>query len=263
MPDGGRPRGSALVLLGVGPPRRVRSPNAWKPDQYSNPDEPAAPTTRRPGPSCGSRPTVGSRTSSPGVGTGGTISGTGRYLKEVSDGRVRIIGADPVGSVYSGGTGRPYLVEGVGEDFWPTTYDRDVVRRDRRRQSDGDSFRDDASPGARGGAARGRLLRDGRAGRGARRRVAGAGAPSTSWSCCCPTAAAATSRRSSTTSGWPTTASCTRPGERTVGEVLRSKDRRHCRSSCTPTRPRRCATRSTSSASTPYRSCRSSGPSRR
>jgi len=50
----------------------------------------------------------------------------GRYLKEVSDGRVRVIGADPEGSVYSGGSGRPYLVEGVGEDFWPTTYDRDI-----------------------------------------------------------------------------------------------------------------------------------------
>ena len=67
-----------------------------------------------------------------GVGTGGTISGTGRYLKEASDGRVQVVGADPEGSVYSGGTGRPYLVEGVGEDFWPTTYDRDRLRRDRR-----------------------------------------------------------------------------------------------------------------------------------
>jgi cystathionine beta-synthase len=62
-----------------------------------------------------------------GVGTGGTISGVGKYLKEVSDGRVRVIGADPEGSVYSGGTGRPYLVEGVGEDFWPTAYDRTVA----------------------------------------------------------------------------------------------------------------------------------------
>jgi cystathionine beta-synthase len=61
-----------------------------------------------------------------GVGTGGTISGTGRYLKEVSDGAVRVIGADPEGSVYSGGTGRPYLVEGVGEDFWPQTFDREI-----------------------------------------------------------------------------------------------------------------------------------------
>ncbi len=62
-----------------------------------------------------------------GVGTGGTISGTGRYLKDVSDGRVQVIGADPEGSVYSGGSGRPYLVEGVGEDFWPTAYDRDIA----------------------------------------------------------------------------------------------------------------------------------------
>jgi cystathionine beta-synthase len=62
-----------------------------------------------------------------GIGTGGTISGTGRYLKRVSDGRVRVVGADPEGSVYSGGSGRPYLVEGVGEDIWPATYDKSVV----------------------------------------------------------------------------------------------------------------------------------------
>lgn len=62
-----------------------------------------------------------------GAGTGGTISGTGRYLKEVSDGAVKVIGADPLGSIYSGGTGRPYLVEGVGEDMWPGTYHPDVI----------------------------------------------------------------------------------------------------------------------------------------
>ena len=61
-----------------------------------------------------------------GIGTGGTISGTGRYLKEVSGGRVQVIGADPEGSVYSGGSGRPYLVEGVGEDIWPETYDKSI-----------------------------------------------------------------------------------------------------------------------------------------
>jgi cystathionine beta-synthase len=61
-----------------------------------------------------------------GIGTGGTITGTGRYLKEVSGGAVRVIGADPEGSVYSGGSGRPYLVEGVGEDIWPATYDPSV-----------------------------------------------------------------------------------------------------------------------------------------
>ena len=74
-----------------------------------------------------------------GIGTGGTISGAGRYLKEVSDGRVRVVGADPEGSVYSGGKGRPYLVEGVGEDFWPTTYDRDICD-EIIAISDADSF---------------------------------------------------------------------------------------------------------------------------
>jgi cystathionine beta-synthase len=44
----------------------------------------------------------------------------------VSGGRVQVIGADPEGSVYSGGSGRPYLVEGVGEDFWPTTFDPSI-----------------------------------------------------------------------------------------------------------------------------------------
>ena len=65
-----------------------------------------------------------------GAGTGGTITGTGRYLKQVSadrdSGPVRVIGADPEGSVYSGGTGRPYFVEGVGEDMWPDNYDPSV-----------------------------------------------------------------------------------------------------------------------------------------
>jgi cystathionine beta-synthase len=60
-------------------------------------------------------------------------------LKDVSDGRVQVIGADPEGSVYSGGTGRPYLVEGVGEDFWPDAYDRTVCD-EIVAVSDGDSF---------------------------------------------------------------------------------------------------------------------------
>jgi cystathionine beta-synthase len=100
-------------------------PGAWKPDQYSNPGNPLShyETT---GPEVWAQ-TEGRITHFvAGVGTGGTISGVGRYLKEVSRGRVKVIGADPEGSVYSGGSGRPYLVEGVGEDFWPTTYDREV-----------------------------------------------------------------------------------------------------------------------------------------
>jgi cystathionine beta-synthase len=100
-------------------------PGAWKPDQYANPHNPRShyETT---GPEIWAQ-TEGRVTHFvAGIGTGGTITGTGRYLKEVSGGRVQIIGADPEGSVYSGGTGRPYLVEGVGEDIWPETYDRDI-----------------------------------------------------------------------------------------------------------------------------------------
>lgn len=95
---------------------------AWKPDQYSNPANPLShyETT---GPEIwrDTEETVTHFVA--GVGTGGTIGGAGKYLKEVSDGKVQVIGADPEGSVYSGGTGRPYLVEGVGEDFWPATFD--------------------------------------------------------------------------------------------------------------------------------------------
>jgi cystathionine beta-synthase len=113
-------------------------PGGWKPDQYSNPANPQShyETT---GPELWEQ-TEGTVTHFvAGMGTGGTISGTGRYLKEVSDGRVQVIGADPQGSVYSGGTGRPYLVEGVGEDFWPANYDPSVCDR-IVAVSDGDSF---------------------------------------------------------------------------------------------------------------------------
>jgi cystathionine beta-synthase len=101
---------------------------AWKPDQYSNPNNPRS-HYEETGPEIWHQ-TEGRITHFvAGVGTGGTISGAGRYLKEVSEGAVQVIGADPEGSVYSGGTGRPYLVEGVGEDFWPTTYDREIADR--------------------------------------------------------------------------------------------------------------------------------------
>jgi len=111
---------------------------AWKPDQYSNPNGPAShyETT---GPEIWAD-TDGTVTHFvAGVGTGGTITGAGRYLKEVSGGRVQVVGADPEGSVYSGGTGRPYLVEGVGEDFWPAAYDPAVADR-IVAVSDADSF---------------------------------------------------------------------------------------------------------------------------
>jgi cystathionine beta-synthase len=115
---------------------------AWKPDQYSNPNGPAShyETT---GPEIWAD-TDGTVTHFvAGVGTGGTITGAGRYLKDVSRGRpegpVRVVGADPEGSVYSGGSGRPYLVEGVGEDFWPAAYDPSVPDQ-IIAVSDADSF---------------------------------------------------------------------------------------------------------------------------
>ena len=112
-------------------------PGAWKPDQYSNPNNPRShyETT---GPEIWEQ-TEGKITHFvTGMGTGGTISGVGRYLKEQNP-DVQVVGADPAGSVYSGGTGRPYLVEGVGEDFWPETYDRTIADR-VIEVSDGDSF---------------------------------------------------------------------------------------------------------------------------
>ena len=117
--------------------RLSKEPGAWKPDQYSNPNNPRShyETT---GPEIW-RQTAGRITHFVcGMGTGGTISGVGRYLKEQNP-SVQVIGADPAGSVYSGGSGRPYLVEGVGEDFWPETYDRSVADR-VIEVSDADSF---------------------------------------------------------------------------------------------------------------------------
>lgn len=103
------------------------TPNSFRPNQYANPSNPQAhfDTT---GPEIW-RQTDGKITHFvAGAGTGGTLSGVGRYLKSQNP-NVQIVAADPEGSVYSGGSGRPYLVEGVGEDFWPTTYDPSVVDR--------------------------------------------------------------------------------------------------------------------------------------
>ncbi|MFZ2501226.1 MAG: cystathionine beta-synthase [Nocardioides sp.] len=117
--------------------RLASQPGAWKPDQYSNPHNPRSHyETTGPEIWCQTEGRITHFVA--GVGTGGTITGIGRYLKEQNP-AVQVIGADPAGSVYSGGTGRPYLVEGVGEDFWPTTYDRDVADR-IIEVSDADSF---------------------------------------------------------------------------------------------------------------------------
>ena len=113
------------------------TPGAFMPNQYANPHNPEAHYLTT-GPEIW-RQTAG-RVSHlvASIGTGGTISGIGRYLKERNPG-IQIIGADPEGSVYSGGQGRPYLVEGIGEDFWPDTYDSEVADR-VVMVSDRDSF---------------------------------------------------------------------------------------------------------------------------
>src|ERR1700685_3575046 len=114
-------------------------PGGWQPDQYANPENPASHYATT-GPEIWSQ-TDGTVTHFvAGIGTGGTITGTGRYLKDVSGGAVRVIGADPEGSVYSGGSGRPYLVEGVGEDIWPETYDKNICDQ-IIAVSDAESFR--------------------------------------------------------------------------------------------------------------------------
>ena len=114
-------------------------PGAFQPNQYFNPANPEA-HYRTTGPELW-RQTGGRITHFvAGVGTGGTITGVGRYLREQNP-DIQIIGADPVGSIYSGGEDgvKPYLVEGVGEDFWPETFDPSIVDR-YVTVSDRDSF---------------------------------------------------------------------------------------------------------------------------
>ncbi len=113
-------------------------PGAYQPNQYFNPENPAThyETT---GPEIWRQTDGAIDVFVAGVGTGGTITGVGRFLKEQNP-AVTIVGADPEGSVYSGDAPRPYLVEGIGEDFWPATFDPSVVDR-YIKVSDRDSFR--------------------------------------------------------------------------------------------------------------------------
>jgi cystathionine beta-synthase len=99
-------------------------PGAFQPNQYFNARNPEAHYNTT-GPEIWRQTDGRITTFVAGVGTGGTISGVGKYLKEQNP-AVRVVGADPEGSIYSGEIA-PYKVEGVGEDFWPGTFDRDVV----------------------------------------------------------------------------------------------------------------------------------------
>lgn len=128
--------------------RRVaeETPGGWLANQYDNPANPEV-HFRTTGPEIW-RQTDGRITHLvSGIGTGGTISGTGEYLKEASGGRVTVVGADPEASVYSGGEGGAYSVESIGhsrhpdtiDDTWPTAYHQAVVDR-FERVSDRDSL---------------------------------------------------------------------------------------------------------------------------
>ncbi len=97
----------------------------YKPDQYSNPANPEA-HYRTTGPEIWEQTGGELDAIVLGVGTGGTISGSARYLKERKP-DLLVVGADPEGSIYSSSTVHPYLVEGIGEDFWPETFDREFV----------------------------------------------------------------------------------------------------------------------------------------
>lgn len=98
---------------------------AFRPNQYGNPDNPLAHELT-------TGPEIWEQTSGrvthfvAGAGTSGTLTGVGRFLKRMNP-TIKVIAADPEGSVFSGGAGRPYLVEGVGEDFFPDAWDPELL----------------------------------------------------------------------------------------------------------------------------------------
>ncbi len=116
----------------------VEIPGAFQPNQFANPNNPMAHTLT-------TGPEIWEQTGGKitcfvaGMGTGGTISGTSKYLKEKNPG-MRIVGADPEGSIYSGDMAKSYHVEGIGEDFIPGNIDMKIVD-EMVRVSDKDSFK--------------------------------------------------------------------------------------------------------------------------
>ncbi|WP_433634729.1 PLP-dependent cysteine synthase family protein [Nocardia sp. CA-120079] len=133
---GGRPAEHPEHIRNVALRLAAQIPGGWFAGQYDNPANPEAHRTTT-GPEIWTQ--TGGRVTHfvAGVGTGGTITGTGEYLKEVSGGAVQVIGADPDTSVYSGGDGRAWYIESVGhylhpetaEDHWPDSYHTEVVDR--------------------------------------------------------------------------------------------------------------------------------------
>jgi cystathionine beta-synthase len=117
--------------------RLTNERNAFRPNQYANPNNPLS-HYKTTGPEIWEQ-TAGRITHFvAGAGTCGSITGTAQYLKEQNP-NVRVIAADPEGSVFSGGSGRPYLVEGVGEDFFPAAWKPELYD-ETIAISDADSF---------------------------------------------------------------------------------------------------------------------------
>ena len=171
MPHRGAARAPRLVLLRRRP-AHARDPERVPARTSTTTRRTPTSTSARPAPRSGDQ-TAGRITHFvAGIGTGGTITGVARYLKAQNP-AVQIIGADPEGSVFSGGTGRPYLVEGVGEDFWPTTL-RPVGRRPHDHGQRRRVVRRGAARHARGGAAHRRVVRHRGARRARRRRASSA-----------------------------------------------------------------------------------------
>lgn len=112
-------------------------PGAWRPNQFANLANPDC-HYRTTGPEIWEQTEGRITVFVSGVGTGGTLSGVGRYLKEMNP-DIRVIGADPEGSVLSGGSPKPWKVEGIGEDFVPKTFNGQIVD-EWIRISDAESF---------------------------------------------------------------------------------------------------------------------------
>src|SRR2546423_8353032 len=112
-------------------------PGAWRPNQFTNMANPEA-HYRTTGPEIWQQTEGRVTVVVAGVGTGGTVTGVGRYLKEQNP-DVKIVGADPEGSVLSGGSGKPWKVEGIGEDYVPKTFNSQLVD-DWVRVPDTESF---------------------------------------------------------------------------------------------------------------------------
>ncbi len=101
------------------------TPNSFVPSQFTNPNNPKT-HYQSTGPEIWKDMKGDIAVFVAGVGTGGTISGCGRYLKELKK-DIKVVLADPKGSLLTGGDGSPWLVEGIGEDYFPETYDRSIV----------------------------------------------------------------------------------------------------------------------------------------